>query len=122
MTQAASQAAAFYRQVASTGELWTIQDEGGFPAPMTPSGQRSQPFWSSLRRVETIIKRVPAYKGFQPVKMTWEEFRDEWLPELARDGMLVGVNWSGARAKGYDVEPEAVRRNVEHYLEASTES
>jgi len=39
-------------------------------------------------------------------------YRDEWiarwLPGLQDDGILVGLNWSGARATGYDVEPGAV--------------
>ena len=43
MSQAASQAAAFYRDVAETGRVWTIRDAGGFPAPVGGSGQRSQP-------------------------------------------------------------------------------
>jgi hypothetical protein len=30
-----------------------------------------------------------------------------------RDGILVGVNWSGLRATGYDVAAEAVVRNIE---------
>jgi hypothetical protein len=119
MSQAASQAAAFYEEVARTREVWTIRDEGGFPAPLTQTGQRAQPFWSSLSRVETITKRVPAYAGFHAVKISWKEFRDEWLPDFAREGILIGVNWSGSKATGYEVEPESVRRNVEHYLGAS---
>jgi hypothetical protein len=31
---------------------------------------------------------------------------------LERDGVLVGVNWSGARATGYDVKPSEVVANV----------
>lgn len=113
MTQSASQAAAFYREVARTKRLWTIKDEGGFPAPLTSEGCRAQPFWSSLSRVERIIASVPAYAGFEAVELAWEEFRDRWVPGLTQDGLKVGVNWSGSRARGYDIEPERVQQSVE---------
>jgi hypothetical protein len=117
MSQAASQAWAFYREVAATRVLWTVRDEGGFPAPLTSGGKRAQPFWSSRSRVERIIKLVPAYSGFEPYEVTWEDFCGKWVPDLARDGLLVGVNWSGKRAVGYDIEPENLVRSVEAMIE-----
>ena len=105
MSQSSSQAWAFYRDVATTRLVWTIRDEGGFPAPMTSSGQRAQPFWSSRSRVERIIKSVPAYSRFTPFEVTWDDFRSKWAPGLANDGLLVGLNWSGLDAVGYDLEP-----------------
>jgi hypothetical protein len=110
--QSASQAAAFCRDVASAGAVWTIRDAGGFPAPKNSEGRRAQPFWSSRSRAERIIATVPAYSGFSVVEIAWTEFAERWIPGLARDRILVGVNWSGARATGYDVEPEEVLANV----------
>jgi Protein of unknown function (DUF2750) len=112
MSQAGSQAWAFYREVAKTRVLWTVKDEDGFPAPLTSEGKRSQPFWSSRSRVERIIASVPAYAGFTPHELSWSEFESEWVPELTRDGTLVGLNWSGPRASGFDIEAERVRRSV----------
>lgn len=85
---------------------------------MTSAGKRAMPFWSSLSRVERILEGVAAYGGFEPVEMSWEKFRDEWLPELDAEGQLVGVNWSGARAVGYDVAPASVRAAVEAEIAA----
>jgi Protein of unknown function (DUF2750) len=51
MTQAASQAAVFYRNLVRDRRVWTIFDDGGYPAPMTSSG-RAMPFWSSKARAE----------------------------------------------------------------------
>jgi Protein of unknown function (DUF2750) len=116
MSQSASQAAAFYRDVAAGRRVWTIRDDGGFPSPMTSTGERAQPFWSSLARVKRIIKTVPAYAGFRPHELSWEEFRDRWIPGLTRDGLKVGVNWSGPRATGYDVDPASVQTAVEHEI------
>lgn len=117
MGKSASQAHAFYSDVAKTGKVWTIRDEGGFPAPLKSDGSRAQPFWSSLSRVEKIIKTVPVYTSFQSVELTWEVFRDRWLPGLEKDGILVGVNWSGKNAVGYDLESRSVKAAVEAQIE-----
>lgn len=113
MSQAGSQAHAFYRDVASDRRVWGVEDDAGVPAPKASDGKRAMPFWSSRSRVEKIIKTVPAYSAFRPFELTWEEFRDEWLPDLERKGYLIGINWSGPRALGFDLEPASVRNAVE---------
>lgn len=117
MSQAGSQAWAFYREVAKTRAVWTIRDSGGFPAAKTSDGSRAQPFWSSRSRAERIIRTVPAYSGFEPFEVTWDEFRSVWIPRLQRDGIKVGVNWSGKRAAGFDMEPADVKASVESVIE-----
>lgn len=116
MGASASNWAAFARDVAHTGLVWTLSDDVGYPATKNAAGQRVQPFWSSASRVAKIIKTVPAYAGFHPEEMSWSAFRDEFLPGLERDGMLIGVNWSGPRATGYEVTPQEVRARVEYEL------
>jgi len=74
------------------------------------------PFWSTLSRVERIIKTVPAYAGLSPVEISLDEFMAKWLPGLEKDGLLIGVNWSGARATGYDLEPARLKKSIEYYL------
>jgi len=113
VSQAASQAAMFYREVAREGRVWSLRDTGGIPAPQGDAG-RSMPFWSSRRRVETIINNVEAYTGFEPFDIPLVEFLQAWLPGLERDGLKVGVNWSGARAVGYDVDPTTVALAIRH--------
>jgi hypothetical protein len=110
MTQAASQAAAFYREVVRDRRVWTIFDEGGYPAPMTSNG-RAQPFWSSKARAVRATK-TPAYRGFEIEEVAWDTFVGEVLPGLERDGLLVGVNWSGPRQTGYDLRPSEVIANM----------
>jgi hypothetical protein len=67
------------------------------------------PFWSSRSRTERIIRSIPAYAHFRPLRLTLDEFQSRWLDRLERDGLLVGINWSGPHATGYDVEPRDVR-------------
>jgi hypothetical protein len=76
------------------------------------------PFWSSLSRAEKIIKTVPAYSKFRAVAISWGQFRDAWLPGLEKDGLSVGVNWSGHNTTGYDLEPKSVREAVEDQIKA----
>jgi hypothetical protein len=104
----AAQADAFYRESLEAGEVWGVQDASGFPAPETVDGGRAMPFWSKRSRAERVVATVPAYAGFEVVSIPLDAFRERWLPGLGRDGLLVGLNWSGDRATGYDVEPASV--------------
>jgi hypothetical protein len=97
--------------------VWTIRDEAGFPAPLSSSGERAQPFWSSRSRAERIIKTVQEYSGFVAVEISWQVFCEKWVPGLTQDGIKVGVNWSGTRAVGYDMDPERLKANVEAVIE-----
>jgi hypothetical protein len=108
----AAQAAAFYSEVARHRAVWTIRDAGGYPAPRNPDGARAQPFWSSRRRASRIVASVPAYANFEVVEITLQVFKTRWLPCLERDQILVGVNWSGDAATGYDVTPSEIVRNI----------
>ncbi|NMH86135.1 DUF2750 domain-containing protein [Flavivirga algicola] len=114
MSQSASQASIFYRDVESSNRLWTIKDSGGFPAPKNSSGKRVMPVWSSKSRVEKIIKNVPAYKGFEPFEIDLFKFFKDWLKGLKNNGFLVGINWSGKHVTGYDVSPENLIKWINH--------
>ena len=113
LSQSASQANAFYREVNITNEVWTLKDLNGFPAPLNSEGKRVMPFWSSEKRVLKIIKTVVAYKEFSPVKIPLDIFFQKWLVGLKKDNFLAGVNWTGNRAIGYDIDPEALKANIE---------
>ena len=108
VSTAAAQADAFYSEVLKTGSVWTVQDVEGIPAPMTADGYRSMPFWSLRSRAERVVANVPAYRTFEVIELSAEKWRRDWLPGLAEDGIHVGLNWSGPRATGYDVEPGSV--------------
>ncbi len=115
MTQSASQAKAFYQEVARNKKLWTVKDADGFPAPKNGEGKQVQPFWSSLSRVQRIITTVRAYSTFEPYEISWDDFVSSWVPYLSENSLLVGVNWSGQKARGYDLEPGKVKEIVELY-------
>lgn len=111
MSASAANADAFYAEVLGNGQVWTIRDDDGFLAPEA-DGVRAMPFWSTKNRAEKVIQGVDAYHGLGLVALSLDEWRTRWLPGLRRDGFLVGVNWSGARATGYDLTPDEVERNL----------
>jgi hypothetical protein len=113
MSLSAAQAADFVAEAKSTGLVWAIRDEGGYPAPMNAEGERAMPFWSKQSRAEKIIKTVPAYAGFNAEQIELEKFLDEWLSGLEEDGLSVGLNWYGKRVTGYHLTPANVRARFE---------
>jgi len=63
------------------------------------------PFWSSEAQARRIVRSVQAFAGFEVESIDLAAWRDRWLPGLQRDGILVGLNWTGERATGFDLEP-----------------
>ncbi|MHC6219898.1 DUF2750 domain-containing protein [Arthrobacter sp. MMS24-S77] len=107
MSISGAHASAFFDEVVREGRVWTIRDSDGIPAPMGSNGVRSMPFWSLASRAEKIISTVEAYEGFEKVAIPLSEWRTKWIQGLDNDGLNLGLNWSGNRATGYDVEPAA---------------
>ncbi|MET9022400.1 DUF2750 domain-containing protein [Actinopolymorpha sp. NPDC004070] len=60
-------------------------------------------FWSTETRVRRIIAAVEPYAGFVPQAIPLTSWQERWLPGLRRDDLLAGLNWTGARATGFDV-------------------
>jgi hypothetical protein len=112
MSVSAAQAAAFYKEIVKTGQVWAIRDAGGIPAPLNGHGLRAMPFWSLRSRAEKVIANVPAYRGFEPMAILLEEWRARWIDGLERDEILLGLNWSGTGATGFDFKPAEVRTRL----------
>lgn len=112
MSISAAHANAFYKEVLQAGEVWAIRDSGGFPAPENADGQRVMPFWSLRSRAEKVIGAAVAYVDFMPESIPLDVWRERWLAGLARDGICVGLNWSGERASGFDLPATEVADNL----------
>jgi len=108
MSLSAAHSAAFRREVPQERRVWSIRDAAGFPAPRDEAGNRAMPFWSKPTRAERVVGAVAAYQGFDVVEIPISDWLGSWLPGLRRDGLLIGVNWAGALATGYDLAPARV--------------
>ncbi len=110
MSLSGAHRAAFRREAAREGLVFSIRDGGGLPAPAATDEKRAVPFWSKATRAGRVVDQVAAYHGFEIVAVDVDKWLDGWLPMLENDGLLVGVNWAGARATGYDLTPSQVRQ------------
>jgi hypothetical protein len=108
MSLSGAHRAAFRRDVSREGRVFSIRDRAGFPIARDADGTRALPFWSKQSRAEKVVAQVAAYRTFDVVEIDLDDWTGRWLPGLERDGLLVGVNWAGPRATGYDVPPGAV--------------
>jgi hypothetical protein len=116
LSQSAAQWIAFIKEIIKHRKIWTIKDEDGIPTSTNFDGETSMPFWSLKSRAEKIIENVPAYNGFQPYEIKFDDFLNRWLKGLEKDGLNVGVNWSGKRATGYDMKPKEVLERIRYEL------
>jgi len=111
----ADHARAFYREVAVSEEIYGLEFDDGDGTPLWPlTGDRNaRPFWSSFRRVNEMLEGPLARKRLRIVAYTWHGFTTGIAPDLEAEGVLVGVNWHGPRAKGYNMKPADVVAAVE---------
>ena len=100
--------AAFRREATREWRVFSLRDQKGYPLPRAADGTRTLPFWSKASRVYRVIDAVAVYRRFEVVSVEMDDWLDVWLPDLRDRGLLVGVNWAGERATGYDMPPETV--------------
>jgi hypothetical protein len=108
MSLSGAHRAAFRRDVPRDGRVFSIRDRAGFPIAKDADGTRALPFWSKQSRAAKVAAQVAAYRSFEVVEIGLDDWTGRWLPGLERDGLLVGINWAGPRATGYDVPPAEV--------------
>lgn len=105
---------AFLVDVADQRRLWMVHDITGLCKMLRPC--QSIPFWSSQRRAKRFLNQIPELSNFEPVELTWEEFRQTWLPDLKKRNLLVGLNWgrrADIRSKHFNYKPALVRESIE---------
>ena len=115
MSTSAAQYDKFREQVVREGRAFTFTDGGHLLVYPVSSGE-TVPFWSSRSRLESIQQRLPKYRRFEITELSLEEF---WrrLEGLERDGIQVGVNWSGKQLTGYNVRAADLRAGLQYWLD-----
>lgn len=115
MSQSASQAAAFFREVARHRVVWFVRDDQGSPAPRNADGRRTLPYWSSEARGRRAAD-VWGH-GLRAASMPLDTWRREELARLADEEHLVGVNWTGPRLVGWEFTVAEVENRLRHALQ-----
>lgn len=106
MSQSGSQAAAFFRDVRRNSVIWLVRNDDGSPTHLSADGTRSLPFWSTSARAQRAAKIWGA--GLRVASMPLDIWCDHVLPDAARDGIMIGINWSGPRLVGWSFTPRDV--------------
>ncbi|ROQ71501.1 uncharacterized protein DUF2750 [Streptomyces sp. CEV 2-1] len=104
MSQSGSQAAAFFGDVRQSGVVWLVRDDDGSPTHLTVDGTRSLPFWPTSARAQKAAKIWG--RGLRVESMPLDTWCDGVLPDADRDGLVIGINWSGPRLVGWSFTAE----------------
>jgi hypothetical protein len=103
MSLSGAHKAAFRREAPLESLVFSLRDEAGYPIARDDDGHRALPFWSKSSRAERVIGQVAVFEGFNVVAIPLEDWLGRWLPRLGRSGILIGINWAGRRATGFDL-------------------
>jgi hypothetical protein len=68
--------------------------------------------FSSRKRAEKLIATVRGYSHIVVLGTDWSEFERLWLAVLTERGTLLGLNWSGPNASGYEMPANLVAESV----------
>ena len=113
MTEFDNRLTGFFDRIVATGELFTFMDDEGIVTPKNQDGERAMPYWSSLQGVHGLLSTLDGDMGYRPIRIALAEFERAWLPGIARDGYLIGIDWVGKPPSGYDLPPQDFRRHLE---------
>ncbi|MYV93987.1 DUF2750 domain-containing protein [Streptomyces sp. SID1034] len=106
MSQSGSQATAFFRDVRQSSVVWLVRDDNGSPTHLSADSARSLPFWSTSPRAQRAAKIWG--HGLRVEPMPLDVWCNHVLPDAARDGLVIGVNWSGQRLIGWSFTPDEI--------------
>jgi hypothetical protein len=115
MSTSGAQYDKFREQVVTEERAFSFTDGGELLVYPIQAGE-TVPFWSSRSRLETIQKRLPKNRQWQITEFSLAEF---WrrLDQLEREGVQVGVNWSGTQLTGHNVSVRDLRAGLKYWID-----
>lgn len=75
--------------------VWIVREGDDSPVPLGADGSRSLPRWSSSSQ------GLGVGSGLRVESMPLDAWCLAELPAARRDGLLIGINWSGSRLVGW---------------------
>ena len=95
----------FVTTVVEQGVAFTFQTGENYPIfPM--HGTEVMPFWSTRAMASKVQSDHAEYAEFRIARVDFEQFYHAVLPEMAEQGVLIGLNWSGRELIGFDQSAE----------------
>ena len=120
MSVAALQARKFYEQVVAERRVYTFLADGSF---LVFPVDRAEvvPFWSSASRLQRVQEHHAKYRAYETDEIPLADFLEKTLCQLETAKIRVGVNWSGERLTGYNLNVADLRRNLDFCLAKRSE-
>ena len=112
---AAAHAKKFYEQAAAERRVYTFLDAGSFLV-FPVRGTEVVPFWSSESRMQRVQKLHVKYRSFMIDQIPLTDFISKTLPQLEAESISIGLNWSGERLTGYDINVADLLRNLDYWV------
>lgn len=117
MSAGVAQANRFYEEVAETKVVWfgIYPDEVLLEFDVSDDNV-SFPVWSSKSRIERLKKLNPNLLGNVEARgISWDQFKEYFVPILPEDKKVVGVNLSGKNLTGIDIPASLLVKQVEAF-------
>src|SRR4051812_43882833 len=78
-------------RVADWQEIWSLRDETGWMMLGDDDGHECVPFWPHPRLATAFVAADPSRARFRPELIALKDFREKWIPGMARDNRLAGI-------------------------------
>ena len=98
----------FLQRARETGEVWGLYLEG-WALAVDEEGRDVLPLWPTQETAGLCATRM--WAGYEPQRIPLVELLDELLPELAREGIPVGVFFTPG-GQGWPVEAAELRTQL----------
>lgn len=117
MSSGVPQANKFYEEVAETKVVWFGVLPGEALLEFDLEDKKvSFPVWSSKSRIERLKKLNPELLGdVESRSVSWQKFKEYFLPILPAEHKVVGVNLSGKHLTGIDIPASLLVQQVEAF-------
>ena len=83
----------FWREVARSQCIWALLDQSGQLAAIIRKGKTCRLLWSTQYRLKRALTNHPEYANYTETRLSWQQFRDQWIPKIERNGELIAMDW-----------------------------
>ncbi len=102
----------FIHKIADFEEVWSLRDAGGW-AELGLGEESYFPVWA--KKEYSDLCRAEEWQDYHSEIIDLDEFMEEWIPRLKREGVRITVMWS--EGGGIDVDWDDLLRDIAIELE-----
>lgn len=102
----------FIKKVVDYEEVWGLYKEG-WAITEDSEGSKLVPFWPKSDFADLCT--IEDWKDYKPSKINLDEFLNNWIPGMRKDGLKISVFWNNDDS--IVVEPERLLSDIEEELE-----